>query len=62
VQGLISSFGGAQGRIWSFGGDLWRHYECGRVVEFNIEAFGPCKCSIIVNVLIYSSKGADLSD
>jgi hypothetical protein len=41
---------------WSIGGDLRRHKEFGRVVVVHIKAFEPCKCSFIVDVLIFSLK------
>ena len=56
AQGLISSFGGAQGLTWELGGVLRKHMEFGRVEVVHIKAFGPCKCSFLVDVSSCSSK------
>lgn len=39
-----------------------RHKELGGAAAVHIEEFGPCKCSIVVHVLVLLSKSADLSE
>ena len=56
AQGLISSFGGAQGLTWELGGVLRKDKEFERVVVVHIKAFEPCKCSFLVVVSTCSSK------